>query len=141
MERLKKIRERLKKATPGPWTACCRGRCPCGQVWSQSADVPVLDVIRGEWGDPGLPYGKIESKQSTANALFIAHAPDDIAFLLSLVETREAAIAEEIRRRIREIGTHTYGDHVNPKRVEDLKKGGRIALTDLLLEISERRKR
>ena len=90
---IREIRERTEKATPGPWSACRRGECDCGQIWSQSADVPVLEVVHGEWGDPGLPYGKIPPERATANALFASHARTDIPKLLDYIEKLEATIA------------------------------------------------
>ena len=87
------IRERVKKATPGPWRACHDGKCDCGQIWSHSEDVPVVEVVRGEWGDPGFPYGKIPIGRSVANANFVSHARTDIPKLLDYIEKLEAKIA------------------------------------------------
>ena len=92
-DEIREIRERTEKATPGPWRACHHGECDCGQIWSQSADVPVLEVVHGEWGDPGLPYGKIPPERATANALFVSHARTDISKLLGHIESLEAKIA------------------------------------------------
>ena len=85
-EELKIIKERCNKATPGPWRACQEGTCSCSQVWSQSADVPVAEVTRGEWGDPGLPYGEIPENIAEANSLFIAYAREDIKKLLGYIK-------------------------------------------------------
>ena len=91
-EELKEIEERCNKATPGPWRACHEGTCSCSQIWSQSADVPVAEITRGEWGDPGLPYGKIPEKIAENNSLFIAHAREDIPKLLSHIKELESQI-------------------------------------------------
>ncbi len=85
-EELKEIEERCAKATPGPWKACHGGTCSCSQIWSQSTDVPVAEVTRGEWGDPGLPYGKIPEEIAQANSLFIAHAREDVPKLLEYIK-------------------------------------------------------
>ena len=85
-EELKIIEERCNKATPGPWRACQEGTCSCSQIWSQSADVPVAEVTRGEWGDPGLPYGEIPENIAEANSLFIAYAREDIKKLLGYIK-------------------------------------------------------
>ena len=85
-EELKEIEERCNKATPGPWRACHEGTCSCSQIWSQSADVPVAEVTRGEWGDTGLPYGKIPEKIAESNSLFITHAREDIPKLLGYIK-------------------------------------------------------
>ena len=90
---IKEIKERTEKATPGPWHACHDGKCSCGQIWSKSVDIPVLNVVRGEWGDPGLPYGNIPIEQATNNAIFVANARTDITTLLDYIETLEAKIA------------------------------------------------
>ncbi len=91
-EELKIIEERCNKATPGPWRACQEGTCSCSQIWSQSADVPVAEVTRGEWGDPGLPYGEIPEKIAEANSLFIAYAREDTPKLLEYVEELESRL-------------------------------------------------
>ena len=91
-EELKAIENRCNKATPGPWKACHDGTCECSQIWSQSADVPVAEVTRGEWGDPGLPYGKIPEKIAEANSLFISHAREDVPKLLEYIKELEHKI-------------------------------------------------
>jgi len=82
--------------TPGPWKECGHERkpCQCGQVWSETADVPVAKVERGEWGDryPAIrvdentgkaeaymefaSYGTIPEEFADANTWLIAAAPD-----------------------------------------------------------------
>ena len=96
-EELKEIEERCNKATPGPWRACHEGVCSCSQVWSQSVDVPVAEVARGEWGDPGFPYGEIPEKIAKSNSLFITHAREDIPKLLSYIKELESRIREHER--------------------------------------------
>lgn len=91
-EELKAIENRCNKATPGPWRACHEGKCSCGQIWSQQVDAPVADVTRGEWGDPGLPYGQIPNHYAEANADFIAHARTDIPALLDYIKELESMI-------------------------------------------------
>ena len=91
-EDLKAIEDRCNKATPGPWRACQEGTCSCSQVWSQSADVPVAEIIRGEWGDPGFPYGKIPEKVAENNSLFIAHAREDVPQLIEYIKDLETQI-------------------------------------------------
>lgn len=73
------------KHTPGPWTACHEGKCSCGQVWSKTADHPVATVTRGEWGDPGCPYGEVSRECANANARLIAAAPELLEALQGLV--------------------------------------------------------
>ncbi len=81
-------------ATPGPWTACrtCHspGRAdpsgrPCGLVWSEPLDAPVLCAgaspdLATEWKQP----------QHTVNdALFIAAAREAIPALLAYIDELE----------------------------------------------------
>ena len=100
-EELKIIKERCNKATPGPWRACQEGTCSCSQIWSQSADVPVAEVTRVEWGDPGLPYGEIPEKIAEANSLFIAYAREDIPKLLVHIKELESRLPRWIPKKER----------------------------------------
>lgn len=93
--------------TPGPWKECGHERkpCQCGQVWSETADVPVAKVERGEWGDryPAIrvdentgkaeaymefaSYGSIPEEFSDANTWLIAAAPDLLAMCEEVLAT------------------------------------------------------
>lgn len=123
-ERLAEIEARLRAASPGPWHACGvhtekevltgvsgdaiesrkhkNGACSCGFVWCVPADVPVLEVTGGTWGDrypairrnedgtlepflDGIDYGKVPHEIQAANMKFIASAPTDVADLLAEV--------------------------------------------------------
>lgn len=88
------IETRLNAATPGPWRACRGGKCSCNQIWSLTVDVPVAEVIRGEWGDPGLPYGEIPDEAATANARLMAHAPEDLRALIDRIRDLESQLNE-----------------------------------------------
>lgn len=82
--KLAEIKERLAKATPGPW------------------------LIRSHAGYSGLTYNQVtrdgrndciqvfrtNEPQLLANAHFIAHAPTDIARLVLALERADAALAE-----------------------------------------------
>lgn len=74
--RLAAIRERLSKTTPGPWTAEPNYETDCDE-----------NPFRfGSWvcgAEDGVQVS--ERVESIADAEFIAHAPDDIAYLLSLL--------------------------------------------------------
>ena len=115
-EELKEIEDRCNKATPGPWKACHEGVCSCSQVWSQSADVPVAEVARGEWGDPGFPYGEIPEKISETNSLFIAHAREDIPKLLSYIKELKSQIPRwiPVEEKLPEnwVGVVVYGKEI-----------------------------
>lgn len=82
-EKLKEIEARLEKATPGPWRAVRNNAL--GETWFNIfslGDNNVLAMI-GDLAD--------EVKQSP-DAELIAHAPTDLALLLSLVKEYRAAL-------------------------------------------------
>jgi hypothetical protein len=80
---LAEIRERLEKATPGPWVNE-------GDVVADEQSI-VVGVESYNWRfiahinsdtDDGLETPPISPEEAKANAEFIANAPTDIAFLL-----------------------------------------------------------
>lgn len=84
-EKLKEIEARLEKATPGPWRAVRNNAL--GETWFNIfslGDNNVLAMI-GDLAD--------EVKQSP-DADLIAHAPTDLALLLSLVKEYRAALEQ-----------------------------------------------
>lgn len=104
--------------TPGPWTACGNGACPCKQVWSADADYPVVTVNSGKWGDkfpairlcedPGtiggkaeaymeeIVYGEIPEDTAKANAVLIAAAPELYEALSKVVADYELLLGDGI---------------------------------------------
>ena len=95
-EELKEIEERCNNATPGPWRDCHDGACSCNQIWSTEVDVPVAEVIRGEWGDTGIPYGSIPDAAATKNARFIAHSRRDVSALIEYIKELEKKIEGDL---------------------------------------------
>lgn len=90
-EELKEIEERCNKAKPGPWSVFSIDywegeEHPSPQIWANSPEVPIAEVIKGEWGDAGIFCGKISKKSAKANSLFIAHAREDIPKLLGYIK-------------------------------------------------------
>jgi hypothetical protein len=72
-ERLAAIRRRLTRATPGPWRAL-----PSGRV-SDPEGIPVAQTpTTAELAEP--------TRQDLADANLIAHSPEDLTWLLELVE-------------------------------------------------------
>jgi hypothetical protein len=81
--------------TPGPWSICHNGDCPCKSV--RCDDHPIAEVTNGEWGDEypairpvdtggmsgtaveaymaRIVYGKISHDTAKANGRLIASAP------------------------------------------------------------------
>ena len=108
--RVKEIEERLQKASPGPWIV------PTANIHRVIAlhedGNPNLLIVEhpneSAWyGQDNISYFRLGSeeggRQSAANARFIAHAPDDIRYLLDeLKKAREALRA--IARRANESG-------------------------------------
>ena len=89
-ERIAGIRERIEAATAGPWTACGadRGGCECRQV--SSADGLVALAV-AHTDDDGLTGGEgYTIEQAKRNAVIIANAPADLAYLLACLDAAEA---------------------------------------------------
>lgn len=73
MTRIDEIRQRLEKASPGPWQILPgNDRCISGTVISAADNRHIATATR--------------TTEERANADFIAHAPEDIEYLLALVE-------------------------------------------------------
>ena len=85
----------MSKSTPGPWTACNGGTCPC--LFIGASDHPIAKVLSGKWGDDypairlvgtssldqkaeaymdQIAYGDIPKAEAEANARLIAAAPE-----------------------------------------------------------------
>ena len=92
-KRLQEIQGRADKATPGGWSVCgaSEGRCRCGYVFGHDGECYVAMAVNHEYGDVD-PYPNDEDFQ--ANKQFIAHARQDIPFLLEQVKSKDGRIAE-----------------------------------------------
>lgn len=77
---INEIRERLSKATPGPWRRTGSAR---HIIYQYDGGDDMRTVIGEIWG-----CGNIQD----VDADFIAHAPEDIKFLLAEVERLEAEL-------------------------------------------------
>lgn len=85
-DRIQEIKHRHTAATPGPWT---HSRWAPGYVVT---DDDKFDVVASvvEYREDGTIEKKFCGEKSLANREFIAHAPEDIAHLLSEVERLQA---------------------------------------------------
>ena len=81
-QRIQEIRERLQATTPGAWRMCE----PDADYFG--SDDPVVETENGQYvaqtSYDGLSYTVRET--TTADAEFIAHAKEDVAYLLSLIK-------------------------------------------------------
>ena len=81
MDRIAEIRERLEKATPGVWRTVEKGNS------IPSIAVETLAYV----GEPSIKICSGISPK-TKNAEFIAHAHEDIPYLLDVIEQQQAEI-------------------------------------------------
>lgn len=109
MNRLDEIRARLAAATPGPWGVCFDDTQPTVEALAAELGKSLAHGGLKLWGvvvpSPGeatewkYPAITGNGPTSEANARFIAAAPGDVAYLVSLVE-RFAGWPSGIRHRI-----------------------------------------
>lgn len=90
-ERVAQIQRRLEAATPGPWHAGHLSDdnhiCNCPWVFAEGYMGSVCTINHEEKADdPGLSEAK-------SNQRFIAHAPEDVAWLLAQLQAATAARA------------------------------------------------
>ena len=93
-QQLEAIQAREASATRGPWDQCravaINGEpCPGGLVWSEPMDWPVAHCDTSSAVD-GV---KLTTEAVLRNAEFIAHARDDIPWLLEELALTKAALA------------------------------------------------
>jgi len=83
-QRIREIKERLQATTPGAWRVWEPGDDYLGD------DTPIVETGGGQYvaqtGYDGLSHTVRETM--AADAEFIAHAKEDIAYLLSLVKIK-----------------------------------------------------
>ena len=84
-ERIEAIRERVEKATEGPWRQCQADGddCQCGLVWSKPVDVPVAKALNDS---SRSVVASVSEDAARANMKLIGHARSDIPFLLDLLD-------------------------------------------------------
>ncbi|WP_460622845.1 hypothetical protein [Hymenobacter tenuis] len=96
-ERIEQIRERLQAATPGPWEKGRTRESSKGDlVASFDIETAVFPTVAGYSG-PIAEVGGGECDDAT----FIAHAPEDITFLLAQLQQAQAEAAG-LRERVGE---------------------------------------
>lgn len=88
-QRLQTIRERLERATPGPWTIARR---QIGKMLIVIKDNGPSQTPRTICQFPSQSPTIETQINRQGNSEFIAHSPQDIAFLLQAVEVMDRAI-------------------------------------------------
>lgn len=87
---INEVRERLAKATPGPWraefTPAGAGGAMCYSNTVNALDPDYLNSAIEIRKDICAPVERITKKQVWENMALIAHAPSDLAALLDLCE-------------------------------------------------------
>ena len=112
MSSLKEIRERVEKATEGPWV---KGTCPdydvdeiiqtgsrsfsmtggyAGEQYDHDRGVFVMVEYRESDGTPGCYEDTIAIPEKEQDADFIAEARQDIPYLLSLIDRARDTLKE-----------------------------------------------
>ena len=88
--RIDEIRERWEKATPGPWAVQHNDLGYVDRIFAPHQDRHkpggIYDITRG------AAISMPSSEEGEANASAIAHAPEDIACLLSIIDEQKARI-------------------------------------------------
>lgn len=97
-EELREIRERSQAATPGPWTAVHHPECPEAS-WSVMA---VPDRVKAS-------YNGVAIVGLGANAIFVAHAREDVPRLLRHVAALERRL-ERVEAAIRRHRLNVWGE-------------------------------
>lgn len=90
-DRLTEIRARLDAATPGPWDT--QGPCMSG------------DGTYGVFADDGAGEPTLALRMSPPDADLVAHAPDDLAWLLAALESERrhsATLSKRVDRHLLE---------------------------------------
>lgn len=87
-DRIEEIKARLAKATPGPWVWDGDPVQP-DALFSDTAEVTIFEAVDA-YNNAAMRW---PGQNRVADQAFIAHAPEDIAYLLAELETARAALA------------------------------------------------
>lgn len=100
-QRVREIRERLNTATPGPWSADQISMPQSWDYWEINApNVPSAPGSSRTSRRTDLQIAEIDNTSGLnekANAEFIGHAPDDVAFLLSQIDALKSDVARLLK--------------------------------------------
>lgn len=105
--RLDAIKDRLDAATPGPWVADTGTRGDC-VVWGPNGRFLMNMQAEPHWLEYAGETRSVAFDVDKRDATFIANAPADVAYLLSVVEAQAAQIT-----KVRELAEswHQRGEH------------------------------
>lgn len=90
MTNIEDLKAALAKATPLPWRRCSANsnNCPCGLVWSETADCCLLQVLKDNGADGQEGFGGTNADADLATAAVNA-LPELLAELEQLRASRE----------------------------------------------------
>jgi hypothetical protein len=118
-DRIAAIRARLEAATPGPWVHDEEGYMGCGEVYTMGEGV--------EGGNIAAPSGDCYPRSGYSpkeDMEFIAHAPDDIAYLLGELDKARAGVVTDeglnnLAREAWDEGYYASENTPNPYRTKE----------------------
>lgn len=121
-DRLKEIRERLEKATPGPWLkGSWRGQCKKSHYhggesckYDYTLDASAACVSTATENQELIGYDDYGPVLGDNDAEFIAHAREDIPFLLSEIE-RVTAERDEARKFYGPAGLRAVSSYIDER--------------------------
>ena len=103
---LQAIRDRLEAVTPGPWTLE-----PVGVI--NDRGYIIAGALRERYGDNSLRFG-----EDRATGKFVAHAPTDIAALLTGVDILRAQLRNKEACALRELEAQCRAEELEAERDE-----------------------
>jgi hypothetical protein len=137
LQRVEAIKQRLAQTSPGPWETKLAGSC--GNETALSVEIPRPPTATSAPSILDMVFGYLP-----ADADFIAHAPDDVAFLLEHIETltSERLTREKLDEMIAKIQNGPNGNawHDKTRRFYDVNfDNGTKALRNEIIRSQEDR--
>ena len=139
IDRLDEIEARANAATKGPWVYGGKNRI----------NTPTIDVDEADWGGEDLSGYAIHAQQDTgawryADAEFMAHAREDVPWLIEQVRKRDAALQavhqiafDPDTESALEVGQIRNGPYIEGVSKDEALRYARDALRDIRDAIEE----